>query len=390
MIEYYQDYIDNMYEEELQEELNNYEVENEEELLECYTGSYSNGLQFYQEMYSDKELIELIEKENLLDINKVIEYCQDIDGRGYIIASYDSMEEVEEVDVTALEELVLLAEDEYGTSNALGQYTVASFTAYEAAYTAAVAVISKADNNEALTQVEVDEAKAALETAIAGLVSVEVLKENLVEAKNVGEASEDWAEGYNKFMAPYFAAAEAALAKEDATQAEIDAADEELATAVGEAVEYADAYEEVLAAIVNAETTDTVGKTEESVAALQAAITAAYAALEAEATDTEALVAQIEALNAAVAGLEDEVVLPSYDKTALKAAIDAADAIFAALGEADLYDVYTEDSALAFETAYEEAKLTYEDDGTIIPLSQRFNKASDDIRKSLLFKLNAQ
>ena len=273
------------------------------------------------------------------------------------------VEEVEEVDVTALEELVLLAEDEYGTSNALGQYTVASFTAYEAAYTAAVAVISKADNNEALTQVEVDEAKAALETAIAGLVSVEVLKENLVEAKNVGEASEDWAEGYNKFMAPYFAAAEAALAKEDATQAEIDAADEELANAVGEAVEFADAYEEVLAAIVNAETTDTVGKTEESVAALQAAIQAAHAAVESDSTDINVLAAQIDALAAAVSGLED-IPVSLYDKTALQAAIDAADAILAALGEADLYDVYTEDSALAFETAYEEAKLTYEDDGT--------------------------
>jgi hypothetical protein len=98
MIEYYQNYIDDMYEDELQEELDNYEVENEEELLECYTGSYSNGLQFYQEMYSSEELMELIERENLLDINKVIEYCQDIDGRGNIISSYDGEEDVEEVD----------------------------------------------------------------------------------------------------------------------------------------------------------------------------------------------------------------------------------------------------------------------------------------------------
>ena len=298
------------------------------------------------------------------------------------------VEEVEEVDVTALEELVLLAEDEYGTSNALGQYTVASFTAYEAVYTAALAVISKADNNEALTQVEVDEAKAALEAAIAGLVSVEVLKENLVEAKNVGEASEDWAEGYNKFMAPHFADAEFVLAKEDATQAEIDAADEALATAVGEAVEFADAYEEVLAAIVEAETADTEGKTEESIAALQAAIQAAQAVIESDSTDINLLAAQIDALAAAVAGLED-VPVSLYNKEELKAAIDVADAIFAALGEADLYDVYTEDSALAFETAYEEAKLTYEDDGTDYEEDYDFQAAIDAATEALVAATDA-
>ena len=98
MIEYHQSYIDDMYEDELKEELDNYGVENEEELLECYTNAYDNGLQFFQEMYDEKELMEIIERKNLLDIDKVIEYCQEIDGRGNIIASYDGEEEIEEVD----------------------------------------------------------------------------------------------------------------------------------------------------------------------------------------------------------------------------------------------------------------------------------------------------
>ena len=98
MNESHQDYIDSMDVYELQEELDNYEVENEEELLECYTSAYNNGLQFYQEIYSDKEIIEIIERESLLNIDKVIAYCQEVDGRGNIIASYDGEEEIEEVD----------------------------------------------------------------------------------------------------------------------------------------------------------------------------------------------------------------------------------------------------------------------------------------------------
>jgi hypothetical protein len=96
--EYNTMYVYELEEYELQEMCDMYEVDNEVDLIESLNNQYDNGLQFFQEMYNERELSEIIERENLLDIDKVIAYCQEIDGRGGTITSYDGVEEVEEVD----------------------------------------------------------------------------------------------------------------------------------------------------------------------------------------------------------------------------------------------------------------------------------------------------
>ena len=98
MHEYHEDYVDDMEEEELEEELDNYNVSTKEELIEEYDNQYKNGLDFYRELYDEEKIYKLMRDEDLLDIDKIIEYCQELDGRGHIIAAYDGEENIEVID----------------------------------------------------------------------------------------------------------------------------------------------------------------------------------------------------------------------------------------------------------------------------------------------------
>ena len=98
--EFYQMEIEEYDEEELLEQFKDYNVNNEEELLEGIIKEsmreYGNSFNWHQEYcgISNKELTYLIDYYNLLDVDKVIEYCQEIDGRGHMIASYDGKENI--------------------------------------------------------------------------------------------------------------------------------------------------------------------------------------------------------------------------------------------------------------------------------------------------------
>ena len=93
MTESNEDYVYNLEEEDLNELLDEYNVETEKELINEFNSQYENGLQWYKEIYGTEELQYLINKYNLLDVDAVIEFCQEVDGRGHIIASYDGIED---------------------------------------------------------------------------------------------------------------------------------------------------------------------------------------------------------------------------------------------------------------------------------------------------------
>lgn len=95
--EYNTEYVYDMYEDELEEMYDIWGVSNEEELIEKLNNEYKNGLEFFREMYSDKEIFNIIDENYLIDIDKVIEYCQKMDGRGHIISTYDGEENTIEV-----------------------------------------------------------------------------------------------------------------------------------------------------------------------------------------------------------------------------------------------------------------------------------------------------
>ena len=59
---------------------------------------YKNGLDWYKENFSMEELYEAVNIFNLIDIQKVINYCQEIEGRGNIIAVYDGIENIIKID----------------------------------------------------------------------------------------------------------------------------------------------------------------------------------------------------------------------------------------------------------------------------------------------------
>ena len=93
-----ENYVYDLEEEELQELLDEYKVETAEELINEFNLQYENGYQWYKETFGTEDIQYLIDKYNLLDVNAVIEFCQDVDGRGHIIASYDGVEDEIEID----------------------------------------------------------------------------------------------------------------------------------------------------------------------------------------------------------------------------------------------------------------------------------------------------
>lgn len=100
MIESNENYVYDLEEEELQELLEEYDVETAEELINEFNSQYENGYQWYKETFGTEDMQYLIDKYNLLNIDAIIEFCQEVDGRGHIIASYDGIENEVEIDNT--------------------------------------------------------------------------------------------------------------------------------------------------------------------------------------------------------------------------------------------------------------------------------------------------
>lgn len=98
MIESNENYVYDLEEEELQELLDEYDVETAEELINEFNSQYENGYQWYKEIFGTEDIQYLIDKYDLLNIDAFIEFCQEVDGRGNIISSYDGIENEVEVD----------------------------------------------------------------------------------------------------------------------------------------------------------------------------------------------------------------------------------------------------------------------------------------------------
>ena len=95
-----ENYVYDLEEEDLQELLDEYDVETAEELINEFNSQYENGYQWYKENFGTEDIQYLINKHVLLNIVSVIEFCQEVDGRGHIIASYDGIENEVEIDNT--------------------------------------------------------------------------------------------------------------------------------------------------------------------------------------------------------------------------------------------------------------------------------------------------
>ena len=91
-------YVEDMYEDELEEMFDLWNVTNKEDLIIELNNQYENGLEFFKEIYTNEEIAEIIDKNYLMDIDKVIAFCQEVDGRGHIIAGYDGEENEIEID----------------------------------------------------------------------------------------------------------------------------------------------------------------------------------------------------------------------------------------------------------------------------------------------------
>ena len=100
MIESNENYVYDLEEEDLQELLDDYHVETAEDLIYEFNSQYENGYQWYKETFGTEDIQYLIDKHDLLNIGAVIEFCQEVDGRGHIIASYDGIEDEIEIDNT--------------------------------------------------------------------------------------------------------------------------------------------------------------------------------------------------------------------------------------------------------------------------------------------------
>jgi hypothetical protein len=98
MTEANENYVYDLEEEDLQELLDDYHVETAEDLIYEFNSQYENGYQWYKEIFGTEDIQYLINKHDLLDIDAVIAFCQEVDGRGHIIASYDGEENIIEVE----------------------------------------------------------------------------------------------------------------------------------------------------------------------------------------------------------------------------------------------------------------------------------------------------
>jgi hypothetical protein len=100
MIEATEYYVYNLEEEDLQELLDEYDVETAEDLINEFNLQYEDGYQWYKETFGTEDIQYLIDKHDLLDIDKVIEFCKEVEGKGYILESYGGVGNEIEIDDT--------------------------------------------------------------------------------------------------------------------------------------------------------------------------------------------------------------------------------------------------------------------------------------------------
>lgn len=75
----------------LEEEMEERGCDTEEELLESLNNDYADGLDWFIEQFGYDQLRETCEKYDLLDIDEVIDWIEETDGRG-CLAQYDGVE----------------------------------------------------------------------------------------------------------------------------------------------------------------------------------------------------------------------------------------------------------------------------------------------------------
>ena len=83
------------YENRLEEEMADVDCETKEDYIEYLCGRYENGVEWFQDNFGSSELNHVINDYNLIDIDEVINYIRNTDGRN-ILASYDGVENEEE------------------------------------------------------------------------------------------------------------------------------------------------------------------------------------------------------------------------------------------------------------------------------------------------------
>ncbi|MBU5595498.1 FIVAR domain-containing protein [Amphibacillus sp. MSJ-3] len=241
------------------------------------------------------------------------------------IENLEELEPVEEVDPSALEELLATAkaylEDE--TS-----YTEASLEVLEKAISNAESLLA----DEEVTQAELDEALEALTEAIENLEELEpveevdpsALEELLATAKEYLEDGTSYTEASLEVLEKAISNAESILADEEVTQAELDEALEALTEAIDnleelEPVEEVDpsALEELLE-IAKAYLEDGTSYTEASLEVLEKAISNAESLLADEEVTQAELDEAIEALAEAIEHLEELEPVEEVDPSALE------------------------------------------------------------------------
>lgn len=82
------------YENRLEEEMADVDCETKEDYIEYLCGNYSDGFEWFNSNFGSSELNHVINDYNLIDIDKVINYIRNTDGRN-ILASYDNVENEE-------------------------------------------------------------------------------------------------------------------------------------------------------------------------------------------------------------------------------------------------------------------------------------------------------
>lgn len=96
-----ENYIEGIKDEEgrLEEEMEEVGVENEEDYIDYLILNAGDSIQYYKNNFGDDGLQDLINRnESILDIDGIIEYIEEVDGRGGLLASYDGQEHEVKVD----------------------------------------------------------------------------------------------------------------------------------------------------------------------------------------------------------------------------------------------------------------------------------------------------
>ena len=94
MKESYEFYIEDLRQEGLlEDEMEDREVKDEKEFLNSLCNQWADGIEWYFENFGEEEFLRVVEENRLYDVDKVIAYIKEHDGRG-CIASWDG-EEIE-------------------------------------------------------------------------------------------------------------------------------------------------------------------------------------------------------------------------------------------------------------------------------------------------------